>query len=63
MRASLLRGLSFTSASFFLLFLASAVLAQQPSSPAAPAVAGFRSFGVEQQIESRFLTVPVTIRT
>ncbi|HLQ51305.1 MAG TPA: hypothetical protein VK129_07380, partial [Terriglobales bacterium] len=58
MRASLLRGLPFASASFFLFFLASAALAQQPSSPAAPAVAGFRSFGAEQQVESRFLAVP-----
>src|SRR5437762_12153276 len=41
MRASLWRGLSLTSASFFLLFLASAVLAQHPSSPTAPSVAGF----------------------
>src|SRR5260370_17759536 len=58
MRASLLRGLPFASASFFLLFLASAALAQQPSSPAAPAVAGFHNFGVEQQVENRFLAVP-----
>jgi len=44
---------------FGLVFFASILLAQQPSSTVSPSVlSGFRNFSAEQQVESHFLAVP-----